>query len=150
MRKAWLLPVIVFMLHGCRSGEPLGPEEMNEMKAAQMQYSVAWMTNDPEEVMNTFTSNPIIVPSGMSAIEGAEAARAFWWPEEGPLATITRFEMVQEQAGGHGDLGYVRGTFFLEFDYEGESHKNEGEFVSLLERGNAGWKISTHMWNDFR
>lgn len=150
MRRICFLPVLALTLHGCWSGEPLGPESLNAMKAAQMRYPVAWMTNNPTEVMNTLTDNPIIVPSGMSAIEGAEAARAFWWPAGDTPAIVTRFDMVQEHAEGHGDLGYVRGTFILEFDYQGESYRNEGEFVSILENGEKGWKISTHMWNDTR
>jgi ketosteroid isomerase-like protein len=82
-------------------------------------------------------------------LEGQKAARSFWWPEGDPPTTVTRFETDELEVGGSGDMGYVRGTFVLEFEYDGNVYTNHGKYIHLLERApGTGWRISHHFWND--
>lgn len=62
---------------------------------------------------------------------------------------MRRFELVQEEVAGSGDLAYVRGTFKLSFDYDGKSYESDGTYLSLLRRGNDSvWRIARRTWND--
>jgi ketosteroid isomerase-like protein len=57
--------------------------------------------------------------------------------------------MTQIEASGSGNLGYVRGTFRLAFDYDGESYENQGKYVTILRKGPGGeWRITHHIWED--
>ncbi len=47
------------------------------------------------------------------------------------------------------DLGYVRGTFRLAFEYDGKSYENHGKYVTILRKGSKGVpRITHHIWDD--
>jgi len=146
-----LIVCVLVAAIGCSSGseKSLSSLELEGIKAADQAYAAAWLTNDSEQVMATLTSDAVIAPSGMPAIEGPAAIRQFWWPEGSPPANITGFVLVQYEISGHGDMGFVRGTFSLEFEYDGEMYTGRGVYFSLLRRvAGDSWKISRRMWSD--
>ncbi len=148
--KTGLLGLIV-VVTGCSDIGPasLSDSELNDIYEADRAYATAWLANDTEMVMGTLTSDAVIVPSGMQAIEGENAIRQFWWPEDSPPTHVSEFTLVQHEAGGFGDIGFVRGSFSLGFDYDGTAFSSRGEYFCLLRRGpDEVWRISHRMWND--
>ena len=132
------------------SGEP-DPASLviAAIKEADRAYVDAWLTNDAGRVMATLTDDAVIMPFGIPAIEGTEAIRTFWWPPDSPPATITEFTTVQHDAGGGGDIGYVRGSFSLSFEYAGKMLSNHGDYISILRRlPDGSWRVSHRAWND--
>jgi len=119
------------------------------MKVAARAYTEAWLTNEPDAVMGTFVSEPVLSPSGLPYLVGKQAARDFWWPADAPPATVTQFELEELEADGSGDIGYVRGTYTLVFDYEGETYTNLGKSLQILRKNpGEGWRVSHYFWND--
>ncbi len=109
------------IIGGCASRPPgdASARDLEEMKRTSRAYVEAWLSNDAEAVMATFVAEPVLSPSGLSFIEGQESAREFWWPEGSPPTIVTRFEAEELEAGGSGNIGYVRGTFTLGFEWDG-------------------------------
>ncbi len=137
---------------GCTvvSSAELTEQELDAIRRASGAYVQAWLANDAEAVMATFVPEPVPSPPRMPVLEGQEAAQSFWWPEGSAPTTVTRFETEVAEVGGSGHVGFVRGTFVLEFEYEGASYTNLGTYLHLLEETqDAGWRISHHFWNDF-
>ena len=129
--------------------ESLSTTEIEAIKAASRAYGTAWLSNDPESVMATLTDDAVIVPSGMSSMQGEEAIRAFWWPEDSPPTMVTEFTSTEEEAGGHGGFGFVRGTFTLRFQYDGADFSSGGAYLCLMRRlPDDSWRISHRMWSD--
>ncbi len=127
----------------------LSEADLVAVRAADDAYAAAWLTNSPEQVMATLTTDGVIVPSGNPASSGPEAIREFWWPAGSPPATVTRFDQIQHEVGGSADLAFVRGGFELVFDYEGEEYTGLGEYMSLFRRMEDGsWRVSHRMWSD--
>lgn len=124
------------------------PVDVEAIRGADRAYATAWLANDPEAVMATLTEAPVLMPSGVAALVGRQAAREFWWPEGGAPTTVHEFDVVQEEAGGAGDLGFVRGSFTLGFEFGGESYRSGGEYLSVLRRTADGWRLSHRSWND--
>jgi hypothetical protein len=95
---------------GCASSQihpkPSSPD-LDAIKAADRAYVTAWLNNDPELVMATLSDDAVMIPSGLSALEGGEAIRDFWWPVGSPSATVTEFTLQQLEAGGEGEFGFV-------------------------------------------
>lgn len=148
-----------FSLAGCEAddssvpgasdrSEGLTAEQEEAVMAADWAYAEAWLTNEPDAIMRTLSDDAVIVPSGEPAIEGPEAIREFWWPADGPPTTVTGYAVRQQEAGGQPGFAYVRGTYSLSFDYDGALFETEGTYLSLLRRGDRGWRISHRMWND--
>lgn len=130
-------------------GTALAEDERAAGSAADRAYYEAWLANDTESVMATLTQDAVIVPSGMEPVEGQEAIRAFWFPPDSPPTSVKEYRFDQAEVAGSGDLAYVRGSFALALDYDGESFESEGTYLSLLRRGVDGnWRIARRAWND--
>lgn len=142
--------IIILQLPGCLQDRfALTQADLDKIREADRAYADAWQSNDSSAVMATLSSDPIILPSGMPAIEGSEAIRDFWWPEGAPLTTVHRFDLEQHESGGQGDFAFVRGSFLLAFEYADQDYASAGEYLSVLERREDGaWRISHRMWSD--
>ena len=128
----------------------LDANDLNSMRDASKAYASAWLSNDAENVMATLVGEPILSPSGLDYREGQKAARDFWFPADSPATTVTRFDTEELEIDGSGDLGFVRGTFTLAFDYDGVSYENRGKYVSILRKQADGeWLITHQLWDDF-
>jgi len=150
--KMRLVLVICFALFqsSLSIGADQADAELQAMRAAANSYSAAWLSGDADAVMATFVDEPVLSPSGLPYLEGRQAARDFWFPADSPSTTVTRFEIEELEAARSGDLGYVRGTFVLAFNYAGMSYENRGKYVSLLgKQPDGSWLITHHLWDDF-
>jgi ketosteroid isomerase-like protein len=137
----------IFCAHAV--AQTLDRADLEAMRDAARSYADAWLANDAEKVMATFVDEPVLSPSGLPYLEGQDEARAFWFPPDSPPTRVTEFDMTQIEASGSGNLGYVRGTFRLAFDYDGESYENQGKYVPILRKGPGGeWRITHHIWED--
>jgi len=148
--KTCLLATVV-ILAVCQLTATLGcssRDELAEIRAADQAYATAWLTNDSEHVMATLAANAVIMPSGMPAIQGEQAIREFWWPEDSTPTNVTEFTLRQVEVGRDNFTGHVRGSFSLTFEYGGEIYSSEGEYLCLFKRTGDSWKISHRMWND--
>lgn len=122
-------------------------DEAIDLVIAVEAYASAWRNNDPDAVIATFADDFTLSPPGMPYVEGVEAAREFWWPAGAPTARITVFRIEPAQTSASDNIGYVRGHFELEFEYDGSFTATRGKFLSVLERGSDGWKIKHHFWD---
>ncbi len=145
------LGALLLVVCGCaeEGGGPLSSTDIQAVEAASRAYGEAWLSNDPEKVMDTLTMDAVIVPSGMSALRGEEAIRAFWWPDDSPSTTVNEFTSTEDEVGGRGDLAFVQGSFSLSFEYDGVSYSSGGTYFCLLKRlPNGHWRISHRTWSD--
>ncbi len=135
---------------GAAVAQSLDDADLKSMRAAATAYAAAWLTNDADTVMATFVDEPVLSPSQLPYLEGQDAARAFWFPADSPPTKVSEFTMIEIEASGSGDLGYVRGTFRLAFEYDGSNYENHGKYVTILRRSQDGeWRITHHIWDDF-
>lgn len=141
---------VVFLWSTVTAAQDLDDADLKAMRDAANSYAEAWLTNDADAVMATFVDEPVLSPSGLPYLEGQDAARKFWFPADSPPTTVTEFVMLELEASGSGNLGFVRGTFRLAFEYDDASHENSGKFVTILRRSPDGvWRITHHIWDDF-
>lgn len=132
------------------NAQNLSESDLQAVRAAAASYADAWLTNDADAVMATFVAEPVLSPSGLDFLEGQTAARDFWFPDDGPSTNVTVFDLTELEAGGSGEIGYVRGTFALEFEYDGGKYQNTGKYVFLLlKMPDGAWRITHHIWDDF-
>ena len=154
-RHRWIVAPSLCLLWigaGCSGGTPgpLSADELAAVKKADQAYAGAWRNNDSGLVMAALTDDAVLIPAGMSPLIGTEAIRLFWWPADSPPTTITGFVLVQHEVGGSGDIGYVRGSLSLDFEYDGDAYSNRGEYLTILRRqADSTWQISYRMWNDY-
>ena len=127
----------------------LSADDLAAVRQAHLAYRDGWRANDSAAVMASLTSDAVLLPHhGHPEVAGAQAIRDFWWPADTPPATVTVFDTRIEEVSGSGDVAYLRGTFTLSFEYEGQTYTNSGNFVEIMRREESGWLISHRMWND--
>jgi ketosteroid isomerase-like protein len=145
-----VLSCLVFAASAAGLAADTSDADTGAMRKAAAMYATAWLTNDADTVMATFVPEPVLSPSGLDYRVGQDAAREFWFPQDAPPTLVTRFAMRELEADVSGRLGFVRGTFTLAFDYDGNSYENHGKYVSILRQQDDGqWLITHHIWDDF-
>ena len=125
-----------------------------KIRAVNEAYVVGWRKNDPASVRATFWPNAVLIPQGSAPVEGLDAINRFWWPPAGPSTTVTGFTITTDEAGVSGALGFVRGTFQLDFSYEDQgksvTRRNRGNYLMIFTRKGTEWRISHRMWGDLK
>ena len=146
---------LLFMLFSSTrlTAADLPPADAAAVRAVTQEYRDAWLANDAARVMATLTPGAILLPSGLSPIEGQAAIRRFWFPTNGPSTTVIAMELVIEEVSGSGDLAFVRGHGALTFETTGADAPTSlrSTFLNILRRQPDGrWLIDRRMWSDLR
>lgn len=148
-KTSFTVGLLIAVLSGNAVAEELAEADLKAMRDAARSYADAWLTNDADTVMATFVDEPVLSPSGLPYLEGQDAARNFWFPVDSPTTKVTEFELTEIEITGSGNLGYVRGTFSLAFEYDGSSYENHGKYVTILRKAtDEQWRITHHIWDD--
>lgn len=121
-----------------------------ELRRVSERFMRGWLDGEPEAVMSTLTDGAVLLPHhGAPPLEGADEIRAFWFPADGPAARVTRFEQSYDEVGGSEVFAFLRGRFVLEYEWNGGTYANEGNYMMLFARAADGeWKITHRIWND--
>jgi ketosteroid isomerase-like protein len=128
-------------------------EELGDIQALETAYVEAWERNDRAAVMSIVDDDAVLLPSGMEPIAGRRAIEAFWWPENGPVTTVTSYATEIDEIGGSGDVAWVRGRGALSFQWEEQGvvrdQTSHSVFLMTARRGADGtWKLKTRMWSN--
>jgi uncharacterized protein (TIGR02246 family) len=151
------LAVALFMLAGSgwAAASELSSNDVSKIRAVNETYVESWLKDDRQGVLNTFTPDAVIIPSGNAPKVGYEAMKQFWWPDDGSRTTIKTYTNTIDEISGAGDFAYVRGTSHLVFSYEKNGEKTEqesrGVFLMILRKQADGrWRITRRIWTDLR
>ena len=134
------------------SATSLNDQDVVALRERNRAYVASWLAGDAEAIMANFTDDAVLMPAlGTPEVKGVEAIRRFYWPEDAPPSTVTKFVMEPVEISGTGGLGYVRGSMELSFTVEEESTTSfttEGNYLMLMRRVRGGtWQISCYIWN---
>lgn len=112
-------------------------------------FEAAWLANDSVGILNTLTSDAVLMPHhGDQPISGIPAIEAFWFPKDYPPSQVTEFTSTITEVVGSKDIAYIYGRFKLSFDYEGKTYSNEGNYMNTFRKEENNWKLARLIWND--
>ena len=121
---------------------PVFASDSDDIRKVIDQYVAAWMAGDAAAVMRQLTSDSVLIPGAKPPLVGAEVIRNYWWPPDTPAITLTRFENIVGAITGTAELAVVRGTQVIEWTSGAERWRTKGNFVTVLRRTGAGWRIA--------
>lgn len=153
-RRFLICLLCVGTLAACEEDDPheylLSANNLAAIQQAHFAYRDGWRANDSAAVMASLTPDAVLIPHhGHPEVAGAGAIQEFWWPPDSPPATVTAFDTSVDEIGGSGDVGYLRGTFSLSFDFDGQTYTSAGNFLEITRKQEDGdWLISHRIWND--
>ena len=155
LRAALLAAVFALPLSALAAdASPLSAEDEAKVRAVLEEYRQAWLANDAERVLAVLATDAVLMPHhGLGPRVGIQAARAFWFPKDGPPTTITEFTAIEDAVAGSADLAYARGSQRVSWMSGSGAAATRatlsGTHVAVLRRGDrSAWRIVLLMWDD--
>jgi uncharacterized protein (TIGR02246 family) len=124
--------------------------DISALRALDQSYATRWIEGDADGVMALFTEDATLVPHhGDDPIKGHEAIRNFWFNPDYPPTVIPNWTREPAEFFVSGDVGVVRGTARLVWEYNGtRTTIPKGNYVLIAVRREQGWQIRMLTWND--
>jgi uncharacterized protein (TIGR02246 family) len=115
------------------------------------EYRDAWLANDPARVIATLTPDAVLLPSGLSPIQGTTAINAFWFPAT-PVTRVVGMDLTVRDLQGDGNVAIVRGDGTLTYTLDGGPPVTQRSwFVNVLKKQpDSRWLIAQRAWSDLR
>ena len=147
------LPVTFLVAILLTASDPLLADEsadISALTALDQSYATKWIEGDAVGVMALFTEDATLVPHhGDDPIKGHEAIRNFWFNPEYSPTVIPEWTREPAELFISGDVGVVRGTARLVWEYDGtRTTIPSGNYVLIAVRQEHGWRIRMLTWND--
>ncbi|MCI4668973.1 MAG: nuclear transport factor 2 family protein [Bacteroidia bacterium] len=110
-------------------------------------FSKAFMANDVQGLVDSYTADGKIFPGGRNITEGRSDLEKYWLVPEGVTVlhhkvTPTEIRIVKKYAY---DFGYYEGKTK---DAKGEVNSWKGKYVIVWRKVGKDWKIYLDIWNN--
>ena len=114
--------------------------DISALRALDQSYATEWIEGDADGVMALFTEDATLVPHhGDDPIKGHEAIRNFWFNPDFPPTVIPNWTREPAEFFISGDVGVVRGTARLVWEYDGtRTTIPNGNYVLIAVRRGQG------------
>ena len=122
------------------------------IRALDERFVQGWLKDDVAQVLSVFAPDAILLPPGSGPVQGTEAIRKYWWPDDGSTTVITSFVRRIDEIDGTTQLAFMRGTAALSWTYEknGQKSSQTSKAIDLLVLARASdgqWRVVRQMWN---
>ena len=153
--KNYLIGFFLIFLFSCQSNLPettINPDE-ESFRQLNQAYLQSWLDGNEAGVLALFEEGARISPSSLCPIDSLHNMQQFWFPNDGSVTTIHRFEAEELSLKVLDNLGYATQKTLLEWSYElGETKMGriqEGIETTIFRKQEDGsWKIWRKMWQD--
>ena len=115
----------------------LSEADRRAIRANDSVYVSAWLRDDTAAVFSTLEPEPVLLPGGLTPLQGRAAIKAFWWPTDGSHTSITAFDRTIDEIDGAGSVGFVRGTDSLRFTSTKNGSRQEAGCARSRSRSSA-------------
>ncbi len=125
---------------------------MTKVKDLYAAYFSAWIQGDSAALLRQMTPDATIMPAGLPTVTGTEAIRRHWFPDDGSVTTVTKFDHTLDEIRLDGNMAYIRGTSSLSFRYEkdGETTEinniNHNRIMIFERQDDDSWLITCNVW----
>jgi uncharacterized protein (TIGR02246 family) len=122
------------------------PEMKNEIETFAKAWDDAFNSGDVAKLAGFYASSGRVIPAGGKPAEGRDAIADFF---AGVRANgLTKHEIKVHTVVDRGDAAIAVGTWNLSgLSETGDGASFGGNWVNVLARDGAGWKILLHTWN---
>jgi len=155
MKKLVLIPVAWLALVVITSGQSrlsLTDGDRTAIRAINTTFVNAWLKDDASSVLSVFADDAILLPPNSEPVEGLQAIRSYWFPDDGSVTKIDSFDRHIDEIGGNKDLAFLRGTARLSWTYKKDgkttSQSSRSTDLLILRRSARGkWLVIRQIWN---
>ncbi|WP_343485581.1 nuclear transport factor 2 family protein [Allomuricauda sp. d1] len=123
--------------------------DRQEIVKASQNFSKACMDGNLEGIMDSYTVDAKIFPSGLDILEG-EKLKAYWTPRDNG-SKIAHHKITSEEIKFFGDYAHDYGY------YEGKTERADGsiaewrgKYVVIWKKEDGDWKMYLDIWNNIK
>lgn len=145
--KLFLAFSFAVLLHHTHAQQFYGNKaDIDQILANSNAFSKAYVNSDYEGMMNFYTTDGKIMPTGTAIIEGHENIQARWVLPEGDkvvrhVASPTEIRIIENYAY---DFGYYEGETLKA---NGEKLRWKGKYVIVWRKDESTWRMYLDIWN---
>jgi ketosteroid isomerase-like protein len=124
----------------------LPADDIAAIRKLNEEFLRCFLSRDFDGLRQKYAEDAVLMPPHSPACYGRDAAGK--WMVDFPRATHFRFEY--NDINGHGDLAYVRGTYFITIQPEGapEPVEDVGKFLEICRKQPDGsWLLAIDTFN---
>ena len=115
----------------------------DEIRRANATFEANFERGDAAAIATLYTSNGILLPTGMNAIEGAAGIQAFW---QGAMEMgIKRVKLDSKDVEELADTAIELGNYTL-FGDNGQQ-LDQGKYLVVWKEQMGQWKLYQDIWN---
>ena len=115
----------------------------DEIRRANATFEANFERGDAAAIATLYTSNGILLPTGMNAIEGAAGIQAFW---QGAMEMgIKRVKLDSKDVEELADTAIELGNYTL-FGANGQQ-LDQGKYLVVWKEQMGQWKLYQDIWN---
>ena len=151
---AHLAALLLLGSAGCSSAarHALTDRDRAEIRSLDTAFVQAWLRDDTTAVLQLFHPNAVLLPPGGAPVEGLQAIRAYWWPNDGSQTRITSFTRDIAEVDGTPELAFFRGAAALGWTYrkagkENSQSSRSTDLVLVTPDSTGRWRILRQMWS---
>ncbi len=135
------------LLCGCAAPETRQPQDVAEqIQAADGEVMAAFEAGDAEALASLYTQDGMLLPPNSDFVSGTAAIQGFW--QAVMDAGVAGLKLTVEEAQGFDDTAWEVGRYVL-YDSAG-APIDEGKYIVLWQRTEAGWRLHRDIWNSSR
>ena len=135
------------LLCGCAAPETRQPQDVTEqIQAANGEFMAAFAAGDAQALATLYAENGMLLPPNSDFVSGTAAIQEFW--QAVMDAGVAGAKLTVEEAQGLDDTAWEVGRYAL-YDPAG-STIDEGKYIVLWKRTEAGWRLHRDIWNSSR
>lgn len=154
MRNIFILSTILILAAlGCCKDKGID-SDYEAIMEIRKKYLEGWRLMDEMQVMSLLEENARIQPNRLAPIQGKDAIRDFWFPDDGSITKIHEYETEILNIDVRDTLAFSTQTSYLNWSYHkdtisiGRIQRGLGTTIYRKQK-NGEWKIWRQMWTDY-
>jgi ketosteroid isomerase-like protein len=151
MRTGLVVSVLaVGVVAGACGGAPQQEFTRKDVEAVRQKpedLAAAFNEQDIPRILNLYADNSVFMPPNRPLIRGRQPLETFY--SELMKEGAKGLRLTTDDAGGHGPLAYVYGSYELIYQNGGDAgRRDRGKYLFLLRLGmGQNWRIEKSIWN---
>jgi histidine triad (HIT) family protein len=131
-------------------------KDIENIKKVFSQYYAAWLQNNADSVLFSFTKDAVIMPPGQLPKKGTDEMRKYWFPADESVTTVTKFDFTIDELKVDLNTAFIRSSSVLSFTYEKDgkkivsTNKNQVHITYLERQADDSWKVVSKMWGNIQ
>jgi len=143
------LIVIAILVSGCASSQMMPANDAeNAIKEHNVAFATAMRAGDMDAIVNSYTSDGMVMPPNMPGAHGTNEIRATWTGFLSPFSN-TELTLIADDVQQSGDMAVETGRYIVHLTPKGTTAavSDNGKYVVAWKKVNGRWRIYRDIFN---